>query len=225
MINVLIIEDDPMVAHINNTYVNSVDGFKVVGIAKNYTEAISFIKKQEVNLLLLDIYLPKGDGISILREIRGKQIECDVIMVTASSEIDKIDEAFKYGVVDYLIKPFEYERLKMSLINYQSRHSTLSGDKEITQSDIDREFVSRVNLEDDRIPKGLNNLTLNRISRILEEKKSFVRIDEISDEIGLTNVTVRKYMDYLEKIGYVIKEIEYGSVGRPSFLYKNTNRN
>ena len=224
MIKVLIVEDDPMVAHINKSYVNSVDGFKVIVIAKDSEDTFSIIKKQKVDLLILDIYLPKGDGISILREIRGIQAGCDVIMVTASSEVEKIDEAFKYGVVDYLIKPFEYERLKQALTNYQSRYSTLAREKDLSQSDIDNFIGTRTKLEDVVLKKGLNNLTLKRIIKILDNKDYFLKIDEIAKESDLTNVTARRYMDYLESIGYVIKEIEHGSVGRPSYLYKKIKK-
>lgn len=224
MIRVLIVEDDPMVAEINKSYVNSVDGFKVIGIAKDSLDALSIIKNQQVDLLILDIYLPRGDGISILRELRGLQAQCDVIMVTASSEVDKIDEAFKYGVVDYLIKPFEFERLRQSLKNYQWRRSKLSGEKEISQGDIDNILGSGVKLEDEGLRKGLNNLTLKRIIRILDRKDYYFKIDEIAKESDLTNVTARRYMEYLESIDYVIKEVEHGSIGRPSYIYKRIKR-
>jgi response regulator of citrate/malate metabolism len=225
MTKVLIVEDDPMVAQINKNYVSSVDGFQVIGIAKNEIEAISYIKKRVVDLVILDIYLPKGDGISILKEVRRIQAKCDVIMVTASAEVEKIDEALKYGVIDYLIKPFEYERLKKSLENYQSRQYTLSKDNKISQSDIDRLLISRINLPDETIQKGLNRLTLKRVISVIEKKADkFLSVEELSEELGLTKATVRRYMDYLDRIGYVIQEIEYGSVGRPLYLYKKMKK-
>lgn len=225
MSKVLIVEDDPMVAHINKNYIESVNGFEVVGIARNDLEAIAFIKKRDVDLVILDIYLPKGDGISVLKEIRRIQAKCDVIMVTASTEVDKIDEALKYGVIDYLIKPFEYERLKKSLENYQSRHYTLRGVNTINQGDIDRLLISGTNLPDETIQKGLNRLTLNRVIKVIEKKgDKFLTTEELSEGLGLTKVTVRRYMDYLERIGFVVQEIEYGSVGRPSYLYKKINK-
>ncbi|NLY44992.1 MAG: response regulator [Tissierella sp.] len=101
MIRVLIVEDDPMVAKINRNYIESVDGFIIVSIATNYIEAINILKNNNIDLVLLDVYLPKGDGISILKEIRKKQLKCDVIMVTASAEIQKIDSALRLGVFDY----------------------------------------------------------------------------------------------------------------------------
>lgn len=224
MTKVLIIEDDPMVAQINKNYIESVEGFKVTGICKNEVDALEFIKKNIIDLVILDIYLPKGDGISILKEIRKTQINCDVIMVTASAEVDKINDAMRYGVIDYLIKPFEYDRLKKSLDSYISRNNILGSRGTIKQEDIDRLMISGANLSDEAIPKGLNRLTLNRFVTFIERKGDrLLSTEEISEGLGITKVTVRRYMDYLEKIGFVVQEIEYGAVGRPSYQYRMLN--
>lgn len=224
MTKVLIIEDDPMVAQINKNYIESVEGFKVIGICKNEIDALEFLKKNIIDLVILDIYLPKGDGISILKEIRKTQINCDVIMVTASAEVDKINDAMRYGVIDYLIKPFEYDRLKKSLDNYISKNNILGSGDTIKQEDIDRLLISDGSFSDEAIPKGLNRLTLNRFITYIERKgDKLLSTEEISDGLGITKVTVRRYMDYLEKIGFVVQEIEYGSVGRPSYQYRILN--
>jgi len=44
--------------------------------------------------------------------------------------------------------------------------------------------------------------------------------EDIAGKLGLTKVTVRRYLDYLESIGYIIKGLEYGAVGRPLYKYK-----
>lgn len=153
MVKVLIVEDDPMVAQINKNYIESVEDFKVIGICKNEEEALSFIKNKEVDLVILDVYLPKGDGISILKEIRKIRTDCDVIMVTASAEVEKINDALRFGVIDYLIKPFEYDRLKKALESYQSRYNVLKSGKTIRQEDLDRLMTSGGGLSDETIQK------------------------------------------------------------------------
>lgn len=224
MSRVLIVEDDPMVAKINKGYVESVEGFQVVGIVKDYKEAISFLRKKKVDLVILDIYLPDEDGICILEQIRKNQVNCDVIMVTASAEVDKIDKALKLGVVDYLIKPFEYERLKMALENYQSRYNTLSKKNTIRQEELDKILISKMLSTDNVIPKGLNRLTLNRVMSFVDTNgNSPLSADEIAEGLKVTTVTVRRYMNYLEKIGFIVRILEYGSVGRPNYLYKKVN--
>lgn len=221
MIRVLIVEDDPMVGMINKNYVESVEDFAVVSVASSYLEAIDILRSNKVDLVLLDIYLPKGDGISILRELRRNQYRCDVIMVTASSEIEKIDESLRLGVFDYLIKPFEYERLRRSLEDYKARYELLNTKDNISQQDLDRIFLSISNNSGRSLQKGLNQLTLNRVSRFMDENAGkALTAEDIAGKLGLTKVTVRRYLDYLESIGYIIKGLEYGAVGRPLYKYK-----
>lgn len=219
MRRVLIVEDDPMVGKINKNYIESVKGFQVIGICKDEIEALDFLKKNKVELVILDVYLPRGDGLSILRKLRNENIKCDVIMVTASAEVDKIEGAFEMGVVDYLVKPFEYERLKRSLQRYNAKRDLLDAKKTLTQKDIDGYLKSEFDYIKD-IPKGLNKYTLKDIMRFLEDTNSQrLSAEDISEELDISKVTVRRYMDYLEERGCVIKEAEYGSVGRPLYLY------
>jgi response regulator of citrate/malate metabolism len=224
MFSVLIVEDDPMVAKINKSYVESVNNFKVIAIVEDYKKAISFLKKNDVDLVILDIYLPGEDGISILEEIRKHNYACDVIMVTASAEVNDIDKALKLGVIDYLIKPFEYERMKIALERYQSKYNTLNKQNTIKQEDLDKILVNKSLIKDNTIPKGISRSTLNKILSFIKEKGDKpLSADEIGQELNITPVTVRRYMNYLEKIGFVIHITEYGSVGRPSYLYKKAN--
>ncbi|MDD4836145.1 MAG: response regulator, partial [Dethiosulfovibrio sp.] len=57
-IDVLVVEDDPMVADIHQNYVNSVEGFRVVGMVDNGLKALDFLRKRPVRLVILDIFLP-----------------------------------------------------------------------------------------------------------------------------------------------------------------------
>lgn len=223
MNKVLIVEDDPMVAKINKTYIEKVEGFKIVEICKDEVETLHFLSKNKVDLIVLDVYLPRGDGISILNKLRSGKINVDVIMVTASNEVDKIEETLKLGVVDYLIKPFEFKRLKEALEKYKSRKQLLEGKPEVTQEELDR-LLSKKNNKNNKVPKGLNKYTLNSIINFLENHyiKSF-SAEEISQELDISKVTIRKYMDYLEDLGYIIKRVEYGNLGRPSYIYEKSD--
>lgn len=219
MDRVLIVEDDPMVGKINKNYIESVEGFQVVKICKDEIEALSYLKKNPVDLIILDVYLPRGDGLSILNKLRKEEIESEVIMVTASGEVDKIDYALKLGVIDYLVKPFEYKRLKEALKKYSAKKSLLSRKNVITQEDIDK-LLNRDFSQELDIQKGLNKYTLNSIISFFQrEDRTKLSAEEISEELDISKVTVRRYMDYLEEIGYIFKEAEYGAVGRPQYLY------
>jgi len=221
MINVLIVEDDPMVAKLNEKYVESVDGFNVIGVVSNGDEALRFCKKKKVDLIILDIYMPKLDGISFLKELRKKFMMIDVILITASKETQNIDAVLKLGAVDYLIKPFDYERLKNSLENYVNRYKVFQSTDTVKQEELDRitkNFELRSNAT---LKKGLHKKTLERIRKFMKENpKEYFSSEVIAEEIALSKVTVRRYLEYMETIEQVKLKVEYGSVGRPSYLYK-----
>lgn len=221
MINLLIVEDDPMVAELNRRYVSTIDGYRVIGIARNGEEAMSKLESSKIDLLLLDMYMPKTNGLELLKEIRNNQMMVDVIMVTAAKETDSIDELFKLGVVDYLIKPFSYERLKNSLENYKSRFLLLNSKQEITQEDIDRITTIQTQEMSASLQKGLHKNTLARIRSYMQSKQNQqITSNELAESLQVSAVTIRRYLEYLVAIGEVRLEIEYGSIGRPSYLYR-----
>ena len=221
MINVLIVEDDPMVASINKRYVESIEGFRVAGTATNGEEALRLIKNRNIDLIILDIYMPRIDGISFLKKIRQNNITIDVILVTAAKEIESFDQSMALGAVDYLVKPFEYERFKKSLENYRRRHKILSGKDVIRQEDIDKMSHAGSGERGKSTPKGLHIKTLNRVRNYMCNKKGeLVSAEEAANALSITKVTVRRYLDYLASIGEIEIEVEYGAVGRPTNLYR-----
>ncbi len=221
MINLLIVEDDPMVAELNRRYVSTIDGYHVIGIAKNGEEAMSKLESYKIDLLLLDMYMPKTNGLELLKDIRSKLMMVDVIMVTAAKETESIDELFKLGVVDYLIKPFEYKRLRNALENYKSRFLLLNSKKEITQEDIDRITISQIQEFSASLQKGLHKNTLERIRTYMQSRQNHqVTSNDLAESLQVSAVTIRRYLEYLVSIGEVRLEIEYGSIGRPSYLYR-----
>ncbi|WHH59340.1 response regulator [Petroclostridium sp. X23] len=221
MIKVLIVEDDPMVAQLNKRYVQSVEGFDVLGITSNGDEALGFCKKTEVDLIILDIYMPKTDGISFLKELRKRFMMIDVILVTASRECQNIDAVLKLGAVDYLMKPFGYERLKKSLESYAGRYKLFHDRGMVEQEDLDIITKKYRENNDGGMIKGLHKKTLERIRGLMEGNPgTYFSSEDIARKTALSKVTVRKYLEYLESIGEVKLEVEYGDIGRPSHLYK-----
>lgn len=221
MIKVLIVEDDPMVAQINRRYIETLNEFKVAQVVPNGEEALKFLRSNVVDLIVLDVYMPKLDGIMLLKELRRVSILSDVILVTAAKETGIIDEALSLGAVDYLIKPFEYDRLKKSLENYLVRYNLLHDKKEFRQEDIDKITNKVSSNAAGELAKGLHKKTLERIRGFMElNNERFVTSEEVAEEMKVSRVTTRRYLEYLASIGEVVTEVEYGSIGRPSYLYK-----
>jgi response regulator of citrate/malate metabolism len=224
MIRVIIVEDDIMIADLNKAYVESISGFAVERIFINGSDALQYILCNKVDLMLLDIYMPKLDGIRLLEEMRKNSILIDVILVTASKDTQHIDEVLKLGAVDYLIKPFEYDRIKKSLENYALRYKLLHNKPTFRQEDIDAITNNNFELNLNSLQKGLNQRTLNRVCEFMENnKEQTFNSEEVAKKTKLSRVTIRKYLDYLVSIGRITSDIQYKTVGRPSYLYKYNN--
>lgn len=215
--NVLIIEDDPMVAFINKQYLNKIGNINVLGPVATEKEVLSIIEKEKIDLLLLDVFLPDKNGLDILKDLRKNKYLVDVIIISAANHPDELREAFTCGIVDYLIKPFQFERFEEAINKYKLKMNLLSAGSELNQKDIDSMYS---NNKINELPKGLNRLTLERIITFLKKNSYKVwTVRELASEVKLSNVTVKKYMDYLEETGDVSVEISYGNVGRPEYKY------
>ena len=161
--NVLIVEDDPMVALINKRYLEQITDIKTFGPVMYENDIIKSLKENDIDLILMDVFLPEKSGIDILKAIREKNFFTDVIMITAANSTNEIKRAFAYGVVDYLVKPFEFERFKEAINKYKARKKVLLNEEVVSQSDIDSLIMNNSSENEVKLPKGLNARTLDRI--------------------------------------------------------------
>lgn len=221
MYKILIVEDDPMVAMINEQYIKKNKNFELVGKCSNGAAALEFLEHNEVDLLVLDVYMPQMDGFETLRRVRNKQITVDAIMVTAANDRSSLEEALHLGVVDYLVKPFTFDRFQMALEKYVSQNSALKNVETLNQKNIDHIIDNARKKTEDLHPKGIQEKTTELILEYLKDNSgSSFTGDEIAEKVGLTGVTVRRYMNYLAESGRVMGEINYETGGRPCMKYK-----
>ena len=221
MIQVMIIEDDPMVREINSKFLKRVEGFILNKAVSNLDDAKKLITLKKPDLILLDVYLPKENGIDFLKWIRSKEIDIDVILITADKSIERIQEAFRYGVVDYLIKPFSFERFKEALLQFKSRYYEFRKNDVIEQKELDK-LISNPNVSqnEDDFAKGLNKYTYKAIWEEIEKNSSEdFTAEDLAEKLGIARVTVRRYFEYMEKENKIDKLVEYGKVGRPQHKY------
>lgn len=220
MYNVLIVEDDPMVSMINEQYVRKNKNFAVKSICKNGQEALDFLEKNSVDLIILDVYMPIMDGIETLKKIREKKIHTEVIMVTAANDTSTLEETMHLGVIDYLIKPFAYDRFQISLEKFAAKEKALRETKIVNQNYIDNIIHNSAKSSDKDYPKGIQKKTLEKIHDFFLENKGWLSGDFIAEKTGLSSVTIRHYTNFLEKNGEIVQSINYETGGRPSILYK-----
>lgn len=221
MYKVLIVEDDPMVAMINEQYIKKNKNFEIVGKCNDGLSALDFLENNMVDLLILDVFMPKMDGFETLRQIRNKQITVDAIMVTAANERESLEEALHLGIVDYLVKPFTFDRFQMALEKYIAQNNALKDIETLNQKNIDHIIDNARKKSDDLYPKGIQEKTLELIMAYLKANTNrWFTGDEIAEKVNLTGVTVRRYMNYLSESGRVVGEMNYETGGRPCMKYK-----
>ncbi|MBT2679994.1 response regulator [Bacillus sp. ISL-35] len=224
MIRVLIVDDDPMVAEFNRRYLQEVNGFTLAGIVHTVKDAREFLESEKVDLILLDVYMPGATGIDLLRFIRKKNISADVILITAAADKENIQTALRYGALDYLIKPFEFERFNQALLHYKEKHHFFENHNMLRQEDIDGRILSTEQKlavsSMENLPKGLTISTLESIIKVIQSKENLqFSTDDISEITLISRVSVRKYLKFLADLGILEESLTYG-VGRPGYLYR-----
>ena len=193
---VLIIEDDPMVAMIHKEY------FK----KKELTDDLSHVTSIEAAREYLIEYLP---------ELKGYPI----IMITAANDVQTVEAALSNGVVDYLVKPFTYERFSQAIDKVQDYVKLLSKEK-INQDLIDDYLNSgRVEEEEDSLPKGLSKITLKKVLEAIQQHNGGFTTQQIADKLDISRITIRKYLNHLVNINILSEDAEYYTSGRPVSVF------
>ena len=108
---ILVIDDDPAILR-SLDYALSDSNLKV-SLATTAAEGIAAYQRDTPAAVVLDLFLPDRHGLEVLKEIREKDSEAAVIVVTASDKLRDAVEAMKLGAIEYMVKPYDVEALKM----------------------------------------------------------------------------------------------------------------
>ena len=165
MYRVVIVEDDPMVSLLNRTFVERDASFQVVQSFQDGRAALAWLEQNPADLAVLDVYMPLFTGLELLHALRGQGVGIDAIMVTAANDAPTVDTLLKLGVVDYLVKPFTYERFQQALDTFCRHRDAVAGDA-VEQSALDRLFSPALPAEH-QPPKGLQESTLELVRACL----------------------------------------------------------
>ncbi|WP_153722041.1 response regulator [Sporosarcina cascadiensis] len=216
---VYIVEDDPMVLEVNKGFLQKLNGFKLIGESMEGKPAIEQIRELQPDLILLDMYLPDMTGMELLKLIRAENVASDVIMITAARDAITIREALRFGAVDYLVKPFRFERFQEALLKFSKNYWKFHSVDKLKQEDIDVWMGSTGKISD--LPKGLNEFTMEQVYSGLKSEGVPLTAEQLAQKVGMARVTVRKYLEFLSIDGKVHIELQYGNIGRPTRYYSS----
>lgn len=204
----LVVDDEPLGREIIENYVKNTPFLELAGSFGKPLEALSFLQKNKVDVLLTDIEMPQINGLQLINSIENKPL---VILISAYREY-AID-GFDSGVVDYLVKPVSYDRFLKSLIRVQSILNKKTASPEIKSDEIDRIFIKANN--------KLVKILLEDIVYI-ESLKDYLRIHISDTERHVTHSTMKKIEEKLPDYFFRIQRSYIINTKKIKSIYGNT---
>jgi response regulator of citrate/malate metabolism len=218
---VLIAEDDLRLASIYARALASMPGLTICGVVTSGEQVLEQALNEPPDLIILDLELSGLDGTSVMRRLRSVGSPVEVIVVTAHTDTGHVRASVHQGALDYIVKPFELERLRRAVGLFLSRASALRA-QGLDQAAIDR--VSESFRPSGRwLPKGITDELLRRVRAELGTDAALVSSSDVAARTGLARVTVRRYLEYLVSTNEAAVVSHPNGTGRPRKLYQLTD--
>lgn len=187
----LIIDDEPLARKVVQKYVSEISEFKCVGACGNALEALKFISETPVDLVFLDINMPKLSGMEFLETIKNPPL---VVITTAYREYAV--ESYEYDVVDYLVKPIEFPRFFRMVQKVMARLQMKSSPTHPSGEEADR--VDHLFL---KVNKKMVKVFLKDILYI-ESLKDYVMVRTIGEDL-IVHHNLHSFTDLLPADGFI----------------------
>ena len=174
MIKVVIADDEVRICQLILALVDwEALGLKVVGTAHNGLEAIAMVRTLQPNILITDIRMPGCSGLELIDQVKRDDQSLEIVIISGYAHFEYAQQAIKYGVGDYLLKPISKTELTATL-------QKLAG----------RICAQRKNAEDEaqqkeKTQKDVALLRENLISGLLDQKNRKISIGELQEQYGL----------------------------------------
>jgi len=225
---VLVVDDDFRVASVHVGFVEAVAGFRVVGQAGSAAEALRQARDLRPDLVLMDVYLPDGDGLEVVRQLLADPDPATapgaapaVIVISAANDLATVRRAVQLGALHYLVKPFGFAELAERLTNFRQAQERIAalGDA-ASQDDVNRLFDLLRPAATPPAEEGRRLApTLQTVLDAVTARRTDVSAQEIATAIGISRTTAQRALTQLEQSGLVRLELRYGSTGRPEHRY------
>ncbi|NUP52539.1 MAG: response regulator [Catenulispora sp.] len=246
-VRVLVVDDDYRVAKIHAAYVERTAGFAVCGRAHSAGQALAAVAELRPDLVLMDVYLPDGDGLDVIRRLleapggagaagvagaggtagdvsgAGGAVRPDFVVITAARDVSTVRTAMQLGAVHYLVKPFGYPAMADKLTSYLDLRRRIETLDE-SAADADQVAVDELFglLRTPALPvqphKGHSAPTLELVRGAVRAAGD-VSAAEVAERVGISRPTAQRYLSYLTRHGVVRLHLRYGTTGRPEHRY------
>lgn len=196
-IKILIADDQTLMRDGLKTILELEDNFRVVGTAKDGEEVLGFCKKDSPNLVLMDIRMPKMDGVKCTKILKSLYPEIVVLILTTFNDVDYIVEALNYGAAGYILKDIEGDEL-VKAINDACKGSLM------LPSSVAKKLVEKLS-ENSIIKPKEKNILLDFSEREIEIAKMLsmgFNNRQIASSLFISEGTVKNYISNIySKLG------------------------
>ncbi|HET9172083.1 MAG TPA: response regulator [Actinospica sp.] len=222
-IRTLVVDDDFRVARIHAAFVERTEGFEVAGVAHGAEQAIAMMDEVRPDLVLMDVYLPDGDGLGVVRAFAERHDHPDFVIITAARDVATVRAAMQVGAVYYLVKPFGFQALHDRLVSYRDLRARMADlSEEADQSDVDALFGmlrGPAPIQAEQPAKGHSAPTLELVRNAVRAAEGDISAAEVAEQVGVSRPTAQRYLTYLAQHGVVRLQLRYGATGRPEHRY------
>lgn len=192
MFRILVVDDNDNIRKLMSTYLLR-DGYQVV-TATNGLEALEVLEKEHIDLMIVDIMMPKMDGYTLTDELGTSKYNFPILMVTAKESIEDKKKGFMAGTDDYMVKPIDFDEMLMR-VSALLRRAKISNEHNIMIGDVTLDYETltvSTNTDIFLLPQKEFYLLFKLLSY---PKKIFTR-QALMDEIwGIENETDERTVD------------------------------
>ncbi|TVM00667.1 MAG: Fis family transcriptional regulator [Candidatus Brocadia sp. WS118] len=161
MKTILLVDDEPSV--IESLRLILKDSYKVLSTLSG-KEALKILEKEHVDLILLDLKMHELDGLELLRKLQPSDQEVGVVVLTAVNDVKAVVEAVKLGALDYIVKPFGVEEIKIT-IEKALQFRSLSREVRYLRSEYKYQSIDKLIQGRSRIMEKILDI-VSRVSRV-----------------------------------------------------------
>ena len=226
MFSILVAEDDHAIRTLITTKLKQEN--YTIYIAENGEEALSLMEKHQVDLLISDIMMPVMDGYALVKVLRETKHTLPILMSTAKSQLESLEEAFKLGVDDYMVKPIRLAELVLR-VQALLRRAQLETEKVLRfeHTRLDYNALTLTDLETEevyQIPRKEFYLLYKLLSN---PEKIFTRLDLLDDIWGMEEDLDERLVDAcIKRVRQKFKENkDFDIVTIRGLGYKGTIKN
>lgn len=224
MIRTLLVDDDALTLELHRDYIERIEDYEVVGECSSARAALNALIENPppdgIDLVLLDMTMPDGSGLEVLRHMRARSITVDVIAVTAVRDAETVRQMAALGVVQYLVKPFTFATFKERLEQHRAYSArAVAAIGQASQAEIDALLSASRPTGSITVPKGLSATSLARVTSAARAA-GVLSASEAAEQLGMSRVAARRYLEHLAEEGRLERAARYRGRGRPETEYR-----